>query len=180
MTSRPSLEILVARLVALNSLEGSAALIHQQMKLGSLQSIGNRKNLQTQIQATKKDTEFEDNVISLSETSNLKGKGKKKFILWTKEQMDIIAYVYEHLTNSNSGNGMHVRVEGCKGSGKTMLYNIFIAKLAHRIFERRNKNDDGKILVCDDSMDNSVWLEQMKKNISHQEWPGIAICGKRS
>ena len=177
MTSSSSFEVLVARLVALNSLEGSAAVIHQQMKVGSLQSIKKRKRLQTQIQATKKDPEFEDNVISLSERANLKG--RKKFILWTKEQMDIIAYVYEHLVNLNSRNGMHVLIQGCKGSGKTMLL-VFIAKLAHCIFRSRDENDDDCVLVCDGSINNSLWWEQMRENINPQEFPGIALCRMRS
>ena len=169
--SESALKVLVARLVALSSIKKSAAAIHQNMKSGFLQAYAQPTPLETQISAFKSDKTFEDLVMKLSETVNQNG--KKKFILWTKEQMDTIAQIYDKLMNPVSENGMRVLVEGCKGSGKTLLL-IFITKLAQRIFRGRNENGHGRIMVFVGCRREGVLIEQLRAAFI-EEWREIVI-----
>ena len=174
VNSASALDVLVARLIALNSLESSLAVIHEQIRSGFLQSLSNKKHLETQIQSVsvKKDKNFKDTVTGLSEIAN--EKGKKKFILWTKEQINIIAHVYGQLVQPTENKGMRVLVEGCKGSGKTMLL-VFIAKLAQRVLENKAEGGSGKVIVCDGSIGNTVLLEQLSSELDDRKWPGVTV-----
>ena len=167
-----ALEILVARLISLSPLESSAALIHQNMQSGFLQSMKKPEHLKRQISAVKKDRNFSEDVIKLSETQNQKA--KLRYILWTKEQMDVIAHVYDGLINISSNNGMRVLVEGGKGSGKTMLL-VFIAKLAQRVFGIQNENYQGNVMVTVGDEGSSVFMKQLRATFNSKEWSQIAI-----
>ena len=172
------LEIFVARLVALNSLESSLALIHDQMRTGLMQSMNDQKHLQSQITSVNRDKKFRDMVTEFSRVTIQKG--KKKFVLWTKEQIEIISHVYDGLSSfAESDHGMRVLVEGCRGSGKTMLL-VFIAKLARRILDLRRINRCGKVLICHGLTGNPVLMEQLQKEFESGDFPGIKLFGNPS
>ena len=115
-----TLELLVARLIALNSMEGALALIHNQMTKNVLQSVSKKEHLEAQLGNLGKNQELKKTVVELSEVENERQvvkkdgkarKAKSKFILWTKDQLSIIAKVFEHL-NSSSGKGLRLLVTG--------------------------------------------------------------------
>ena len=171
-----TMELLVARLITLNSAESSAALIHEQMKTGFLQSVSKPEHLKTQVKSCKmgqSDRSFEDAVVKLSETENQKG--KKKFILWTNEQMEVIAKVYDHLINPANG-GLRLVVEGCKGSGKTMLL-VFIAKLSQFLMQQRQEYSDGSVLIYDSSTKARVLMSTLEQEL---ESTGIVLLSNQS
>ena len=72
------LEMLVARLIALNSAEGALALIHNQMTRGLLQTVSKQEHLKAQIPTTCQDEEqleeFKETVVKHSQTTGRKGK----------------------------------------------------------------------------------------------------------
>ena len=153
------LDILVARLIALSSIESSLALIHEQMASGYLQSVGSRKHLETQISPCLRDQESVDTITALSKTKNQKG--REKYISWTKDQMWVISKVYEHFMGP-SERGLRLLVSGCKGSGKTMLL-IFLAQLIQKILQSRGRSPYGDVLVCESSGSCPVLLEHLKQ-----------------
>ena len=150
------LETLVARLIALNSVEGALALIHNQMTRSFLQSVSKQEHLEAQMSTSaRKNEQFKRVVVKHSETT-AGPKGKKKFILWTKDQLSIISRVYEHFIDPSSEKGLRLLVTGCKGSGKTMLLT-FIANLSQSLLEFQcEENLKGKTLVCDGSFSSPV------------------------
>ena len=87
---------------------------------------------------------------------NLKGDGmyktefqeneKKRFIIWTVEQLEIIAKVVRHLQNPTENGYLRLLLTGCKGSGKTMLM-VFLARVAKILLEQP---------VCDSQFQNEV------------------------
>ena len=172
VNSSSALEILVARLVSLSSLEKTAAIIHQNMQSGFLQALVVRKNLEVQISHFEEDTAFKDLVIELSEVANQRG--RRKFILWTTAQLSTIANIYERLMNPDSNNGMRVLVEGCKSSGKTLLL-LHIAKLAQRIFESRNENGHGRIMVFVGCRREGVLIEELRAAFNREVSREIVI-----
>ena len=142
-------EVFVARLVALNSIEGSLALIHDQVS-------------SHYIQATNKNKMNFDDFVNNGDTETVKilkdaslaeyrfkqnNKDNKRFIMWTSDQLKIISTVVEHLQDP-SREGLRLLVKGCKGSGKTMLL-VFLAKIAAKIFAMQNLDQDcrGKVVV---------------------------------
>ena len=153
------LDILVARLIALNSIESSLALIHEQMASGYLQSVGSKKHLETQISPCLRDQDSIDTITAFSKTKNRKG--TEQYILWTKDQMRVISKVYEHIMGQ-SERGLRLLVSGCKGSGKTMLL-IFLAQLIQKILESRGRSQYGDVLVCEASASCPVLLEHLKQ-----------------
>ena len=163
-----TLDLLVARLITLNSAESSAALIHEQMRSGFLQSVTKRKHLETQVKSFESDQSIGDVVVKMSETENRKG--KKKYILWTNEQMKIIAKVYGHLVNPKN-EGLRLVVEGCKGSGKTMLL-VFIAKLSQFLLQQRQEYSDGSVMIYDSSWTARVLMSTLEQEL---ESTGIAL-----
>ena len=115
------LELFVGRLVALNSIEGSLALIHDQVSSHYVQTTKHNKvNFE----------EFVDNgdtetVEILKGASLAECRFKKtRSIIWTADQLKIISTVVVHLQDPRLG-GLRLIVKGCKGSGKTMLFSIF-------------------------------------------------------
>ena len=156
------LDILVARLIALSSIESSLALIHDQMASGYLQSVGSKKHLETQVRPCLRGQESIDTITALSKTKNQKG--KEKYILWTKCQMRVISKVYEHFIGP-SKTGLRLLVSGCKGSGKTMLL-IFLAQLIEKILESRGRSQNGDVLVCEGSLCCPVLLELLKQRFA--------------
>ena len=154
------LETLVARLIALNSAEGALALIHNQMTRGLLQTVSKQEHLKAQMltacQNGEQMNDFKETVVKHSQTPGRKG--KVKFILWTKDQLNIISKVYRHLTDQSSGKGLRLLVTGCKGSGKTMLLT-FIANLSQSLLVAHSEGDcKGKTLVCDGSFSSPVLI----------------------
>ena len=58
-----SMELLAARLIALNSIEGALALIHNQMTRGLLQTVTDEKHLEAQMTPYKENKELKDAVV---------------------------------------------------------------------------------------------------------------------
>ena len=128
--------MLIARLIALASIEGAAVLINERMKAGILQSVSHSSHLEDQMGPYKNNENFEKNVIELSKIEA--PRKKEAFILWTKDQIKIIAEVYSHLTQPQSSTGLRILVTGGKGSGKTVLL-VFLGKLAQLLMEAEEK-----------------------------------------
>ena len=78
--------------------------------------------------------------------TEFQGNEKKRFIIWTVEQLEIIAKVVRHLQNPTENGYLRLLVTGCKGSGKTMLM-VFLASVAKIILEQP---------VCDSQFQNEV------------------------
>ena len=87
---------------------------------------------------------------------NQSKRGKMKVILWTKEQLEIIAEVYETLT-CNDGRLLRMHVEGPKGSGKTMLL-IYLAKLAQAILDANEQKSCKQVIISGGFFDRSAVL----------------------
>ena len=107
-----SLDVLVARMMALASIEGGTSLIHEQMRTGVLQSTNEKQNLEYQMRSfgdNPKLNAFRETVFEHSKVEN--PKGKKRFILWTKAQMAVIAKVFNHVTTSPD-RGLRLVVTG--------------------------------------------------------------------
>ena len=68
------LDILVARLISLSSLEGSLALIHEQIAKSITQAVSKRKHLKNQLENFQIDEDSENYVVSLSKTTDHKRK----------------------------------------------------------------------------------------------------------
>ena len=155
-------EVAVARLVTLNSLGSSAALIHNQMSSNYMQAIKKSKNQFKELPAdleTKKS--LENNSRAQSKTNSNSRNG---FIIWTEEQLKIICTVVEHLQNPAEKGYLRLVVTGCKGSGKTMLL-VFLAKFAQEFFSNYQKNSESKVLVFNGHFQLSSvltkWLKQL-------------------
>ena len=140
-----SLDVLVARLIALASIGGAASLIHEQMTTGLIQSTNEEKYLEWQMGSFGINQEFKKTV---SEHSEIEGrKGKKRFILWTKAQMAVIAKVFEHVTTSQD-RGLRLLVTGGRGTGKTMLL-VFLAKMVQNIIEIQTGEPTSRTMVIE-------------------------------
>ena len=166
-SSAPQLDILVARLIALSSMESSLELIHEQLASGYMQSVTRKEHLENQVKSFSGDETSTDAIVELSKITN--HKGKEKYILWTKDQMQVISKVYEHLMGPEKG--LRLLVTGCKGSGKTMLL-IFLAKLAHHVLKSRSQSAQGKIVVFGGTMPSTLFLEHLRR---HFKSTGITV-----
>ena len=131
-----SFDLLIARLIALASIEGAAVLINKRMKAGLLQSVSKSDYLEAQLEPYSSTKEFGDTVTELSKIEV--PRKKEAFILWTKDQIKIIAEVYSHLAQPQSSTGLRILVTGGKGSGKTVLL-VFLSKLAQCLMESEEK-----------------------------------------
>ena len=160
-SSLPKLDILVSRLIALSSMESSLALIHDQLASGYLQSVTKKEHLENQVQPYSLDKNSTEAIIELSKVKN--HKGKEKYILWTKDQMQVISKVYEHFTGP-SGKGLRLVVAGSKGSGKTMLL-IFLAKLVEQILKSRSQLAHGQIVVRGSAVASPLLLECLQQQL---------------
>ena len=166
----PSLDLLVARLIALASIEGAAALIHKKMQKGLMQAVSKGTYLENQIRSFCADNEGMSKRIV--KHSSIKEEGEEElFILWTKDQMEVISTVFRHLV-LNPEKGLRLLVKGGKGSGKTMLL-IFLAKLAQNILELKfGEILTNSVLVCDGSLQSIVLMSMLRETF---EGTGISV-----
>ena len=174
VTSNERLEIFVARLIGLSSLEGSLALIHEKIEKNIAQSIGSQEHWDYQFKECPNDKDFVNQVATLSKTTS--NKGREKFILWTKEQIEIIGKVYAHLNDGSTSKGLRLLVAGCKGSGKTVLLT-FIAQLAEEMKKSGIKKSEGNILVCDGSFSSPILHKRLQQIFSKS---GVSIFSNSS
>ena len=104
---------------------------------------------------------------------------KKKFILWTTDQLKVIAKVYEYLTTAHlnpSQKGLRLIVTGCKGSGKTMLLT-FIAIFAQNLAKTESQNF--KVLICDGGFTSALVLHQIRQAFKCSEVDFFANSSKK-
>ena len=157
MEKTDSFDTLVARLGALNSMEGSSSLLHQKFVSNDIQAIQVKKSklepmLADQIDGIfpEENAQWQQDLITTSKTLyNVSDKGKIPVILWTKEQLEIIGAVFKGLTDPSKENKpLRINVRGAKGTGKTMLM-VHLAQLARCIYQ--NQQTEGQVIVCDGS-----------------------------
>ena len=154
------LDILVSRLIALNSMEGAVALIHDNLVSGKLQTMEKTpKNVNKFVDAQLADVanNMPDELVEKYKSALPKNSNGNKFrvILWTKEQLGIIVRVLKAVCNSSCQEQPKLKllVKGSKGSGKTMLL-MYIKQMISQIFSNAEANsDNGKceVKVCDGS-----------------------------
>ena len=140
-----SLDVLVARLIALASIEGAASLIHEQMITGVLQSASKKEYSEFQLGSFGNNQKLKETVSELSEVENRKG--KKRFILRTKAQIEVIAKVFNHVTTSPD-RGLRLLVTGGRGTGKTMLL-VFLAKMVQSMIEIQTGESTSRTMVIE-------------------------------
>ena len=167
-----SLDVLVARLIALASIEGAASLIHEQMTNGILQSTTKKEYLEYQLGSVGNNSNIKEIVAEHSEIENRKG--KKKFILWTKAQIEVIAKVFNYLGTSPQ-RGLRLMVTGGRGSGKTMLL-VFLAKMVQNIIEVQTGKSRSRTLVTVGNKDAQGLMKILKEafrssNVTVCEYP---------
>ena len=154
------LHLTAARLVTLKVFERKGLLVntslHTELAEGSLQSHKNSKRLADQLGTFAAIFGFED---CLSRNSEIEcPPGKRKFILWTTDQIKVAAEVYEHLT-ATSSKPLRLLVTGGKGSGKTFLL-ILIAKIAQTL------SNGGECLVCDGTFYSYGLIQMLTETLS--------------
>ena len=118
-------------------------------------------HLQTDLETQIKSAGYSDQAFEESVTENSQiqtSKRKKRFILWTPEQMKVLAKVYSHLTTPQE-IGMRLLVLGGKGSGKTMLL-VALAKFAASVIEEATGDTSCVVTVMESSFQ-SVGLQMM-------------------
>ena len=142
---KSSLDVLVARMIALASIEGATTLIHEQMTTGVLQSTKKKEDLECQLGSFGYNEKFKETVSEHSEVESRKG--KKRFILWTKAQIEVITKVFKHVTTSQK-HGLRLLVTGGRGTGKTMLL-VFLAKMVQRIIEIQTGERRSRTMVIE-------------------------------
>ena len=141
-----SFDRVVARLVAINSMEGAISLIHQKMVSNDMQSvkvdnrdIEKRLNDQLSDTFTTESEQSKDLKNYMKKIAQPDAKGNRvKVILWTKEQLEVIAFVFKFLTCSENENPLRLIVNGPMGSGKTMLM-VYLARLLKLVFSSKMK-----------------------------------------
>ncbi|XP_075261236.1 uncharacterized protein LOC142352962 [Convolutriloba macropyga] len=154
------LDILVTRLIALSSMEGAVALIHDNLVSGKLQTIEKipkRVNKFVDAQLADVANNMPDELVEKYRSALPKNSNGNKFrvILWTKEQLGIIVRVLKAVCNSSCQEQPKLKllVKGSKGSGKTMLL-MYIKQMISQILSNAEANsDNGKceVKVCDGS-----------------------------
>ena len=166
---REKFEIVVARLVALNSLEGSPALIHNKLSSNYMQGLNKNKKQFTKDGETN--SILEDNSQAKIKFERVKTKVStisKKYIIWTEEQLKIISTVVEHLERAPEVGHLKLIVSGCRGSGKTMLL-VFLAKVAEEILATTNSSKQSqkeKILLINAlCMSSKILTETIKQQL---------------
>ena len=140
-----SLDVLVARLIALASIEGATSLIHEKVTTGVLQSTIKKDNLEFQLGFFGNNHKLKEIVAEHSEIENRRR--KKRFILWTKAQMAVIAKVFNHVTTSQK-HGLRLLVTGGRGTGKTMLL-VLLAKMVQSIREFQTGERTSRTMVME-------------------------------
>ena len=124
-------ELFVARVVAINSIEGSLALIHDQVSSHYVQTTKDNKMIFEKI-VDKKDTETVE-ILKNASLAECRFKKNKRAIIWTADQLKIITTVVELFQDPSRGE-LRLLVKGCKGSGKTMLL-VYFAGSDHVIIQ---------------------------------------------
>ena len=142
------LDIFVARLVALTSMEDARQLIHEKLVSGELQSMNKTEKQAEKLKEAMFKEDLSEEAKQAYENSLEKSSGNKvKVILWTKEQISVIVKVLNFFCSTNRRaftELLQLNVVGPKGSGKTMLL-MYIKKILE-------KSSEMKIKVCDGSM----------------------------
>ena len=164
---------LVARLVAINSMEGAVSLVHQQIATNDMQSVNVKINeTEKRIDEQLSDISFahkeskKELIVQMKTMSEPTKKGEKlKVILWTKEQLEIISYFFEYLTHPTD-QPLRLLVVGPMGSGKTMLM-LYLARLTKAIF--KSKLD--VFISHGQHAEPKILLEQIKKMIELVDIP---------
>ena len=178
MTTTDNFDLLVFRLVALSSMEGSSAIVDNKIQSNEFQSIKVKKDIdkwiKQQLDETMTEKEAEkckNDLIEFLKKASKRSGGGTRFVLWTKEQLNIIATIFNGITQSpNEKEPLRVNVHGAKGSGKTMLL-IYLAELAQLFYKEEAANFDspterGEVLICDGSFGCSVMLfSQLRRTL---------------
>ena len=178
ITWSPAMDLIVARLIALASIEGSSALIHKKMQKGLLQAVAQKHRFEYQMGdvTMASDPKSKQYFLQHSEVARIDN-DKNLFILWTKDQMKVISTVYEHLVLKPE-EGLRLLVSGGKGSGKTMLL-IFLAKFAQSLLEYQSGECvKHKILVCEGSFQSIGLLHMFRetfKNTNVEVYSGNSL-----
>ena len=102
----------------------------------------------------------------MEEASKIKFDGKKRIVLWTAKQIEILKLVVDHLMNPNQTGSLPLIVDGCKGSGKTMLL-LFFAKIAHQVLLLRADQEDKEDLCAD---------QEDKENLCADQEDKVLVC----
>ena len=163
------LDLIVARLIALASIDSDSALIHEKLQRGVLQTIATKDDLEAQIQSVnscRQDLTATVVEQSMAETP----KGIKRYILWTKEQLNVIAKVYEGVTRINS-SGIRLLITGGKGSGKTLLVAA-LAKIAEKVVKMQVGETNGRVLICEGTFKSIGLVDTLKNAFSETEITG--------
>ena len=147
-------DLRVARLVALMLRDGSGAIIHNKMNTNYMQAF--RKN-----KLQFKDFDYPLKSI-MEKASQIKFGGRERIVLWTVEQIEIIKRVVDHLRNPDQTGSLRLIVDGCKGSGKTMLL-LFFAKIAHQVLLLRADQEDREDLCADQEDKEALSADQEDK-----------------
>ena len=109
-------DLVVARMIALASIEGADVLIGEKMKRGLLQSVSKMERLQTQMERYD-DEELKQKIPKLSENKPLQKhtgeRSKKVFILWSADQLEVIGRIYEQIYPENrTTKGARILING--------------------------------------------------------------------
>ena len=147
-------DLRVARLVAFMLRDGSGTIIHNKMNTNYMQAI--RKN-----KLQFKDFDYPLKSI-MEKASQIKFGGRERIVLWTVEQIEIIKRVVDHLMNPDQTGSLRLIVDGCKGSGKTMLL-LFFAKIAHQVLLLRADQEDREDLCADQEDKEALSADQEDK-----------------
>ena len=167
------LDQFVARLIVLVSSESGSTLIHEQFTPGLMQSTKNEENLIRQIGfegLCGSPSKLQEVVVRSSSTTNQKG--KTKFILWTKEQIEVVNKVGHALLGSTKQSPLKLMVSGGRGAGKTMLL-VTLAKIAAEIFCLSLGEVKEQVLVVDGTFE-STGLQKMFE--STLNLTNVAVC----
>ena len=116
---------------------------------------------------------------TVSEHSEVEGrKGKKRFILWTKAQMAMIAKVFEHVTTSQD-RGLRLLVTGGKGAGTTILL-IFLARMVKKVIEFQTGESSSKTVVTESPLTAKGLIQILKQALTSSNVTVYAFGGKKN
>ena len=170
-----SLDVLVARMMALASIEGATSLIHEQMTTGLLQSTKKKEDLEFQLGFFGNNQKLKEIVAEHSEIENRRR--KKRFILWTRAQMAVIAKVFKHVTTSQK-HGLRLLVTGGRGTGKTMLL-VFLAKMVQRIIELQTGECTSRTMVIEGTSEAMGLIKALKKALRYSNVTVFDFSGEK-
>ena len=156
---KSSLDVLVARMIALASIEGATTLIHEQMITVVLQSTKKKEDLECQLGSFGYNEKFKETVSEHSEVESRKG--KKRFILWTKAQIEVIVKVFKHVTSSQK-HGLRLLVTGGRGTGNTMLL-VVLAKMVQSNKEFQTGERTSRTMVMEGTLRAEVLIAVLKQ-----------------